>query len=60
MNSFVYELEQPVVILLSGREGKVIARAQYLRYPNSFQVEYVNGHGDVATGWFDTSELAAA
>lgn len=52
-------LGQAVNIAISNRSGTVIGIATYTRTVNQYQVEYVDGKGDVTTSWFYKEELQA-
>lgn len=50
--SFKFELDDEVVITLSGTEATITARAEYTNgVPNYYQVDYVNSLGDPVSMW---------
>jgi hypothetical protein len=54
---FDYNLNNKVAIKLTGKEGEVVARAEYTNYPEQYLVRYINGVGDQIETWYDTTQL---
>jgi hypothetical protein len=59
MTKYDFEMEQEVVINLSGHIGRVIGRAEYVDAKQNYYVEFVNGNGNAVTEWFVARELTA-
>lgn len=57
MNQFKYDLGDHGKILISGEEGRIIGRSQYLKHQNGYLLRYVNTQGCACETWFDEDEL---
>ena len=57
---FKFSLNQRVALSLSGEEGVVIARAQYVEGPDRYLVRYVTKTGTQVEEWFTRAAISAA
>lgn len=58
--TFKFKLGQAVVVSKAGTPGQVRARAEYDNKSPSYNVEYVNGQGDLTNDWFEPQHLEDA
>jgi hypothetical protein len=58
MKSFKFELGQRVVIAVSGEQGTIQGRAEYMGSENQYQVRYKAGDGRAVEAWWEESALA--
>lgn len=54
---FKLELGRQVVIIVSGEQGEIIGRAQYLHDENRYFVRYMAGDGRATEVWWNESAL---
>jgi hypothetical protein len=57
MGVFELQLGQNVVIKVSGEEGEVIARAEYLNSANSYYIRYRSADGRAVEAWWTEDAL---
>lgn len=57
---FVFELAQKVTLNISGEEGYILGRAEYIEQGKQYQVHYKNSNGNAVTEWFCAGQLTAA
>lgn len=50
-------IDERVVIILNGKQGRVDARAEYKDMVNQYSVHFIDGHGDAVYGWFKETDL---
>ena len=55
--NFKHELGQVVKVTISGEEGHVKARAQYINCSNQYLIHYLAADGRAVDSWFDEGEL---
>lgn len=60
MNSFKFNLGQPVVINVSGEQGHVRARSDSLNGSNQYQITYKSAQGLATESWWQEDQLSAA
>lgn len=58
--SFTFELSQAVQVTISGEEGHIKARAEYVTSGNHYFIHYLAADGRATDRWFEESELTAA
>lgn len=51
------KFELNVKVAIGGIQGTVIGRAEYARAEASYLVDYVDGHGNPVSNWFDEQRL---
>lgn len=57
--TFKFDLGQDIVITQPNKVGFVKGRAEYVTgSPNSYWVQFVDGQGDLNSGWFDERDLS--
>ncbi|CAI1121811.1 Uncharacterised protein [Serratia liquefaciens] len=54
---FEFELNQPIVVLVSGEQGFIKGRAEYTSSENSYLVHGVSADGKAFTVWFNEEDL---
>ncbi|CAI2469915.1 Uncharacterised protein [Serratia ficaria] len=54
---FEFDLNQPIVVTISGENGFVKGRAEYTNAENSYLVHGVSADGKAFTGWFNEEDL---
>jgi hypothetical protein len=54
---FDFDLNQPVKLTLSGEEGHIIARAEYISSAPSYLVRYEAADGRQVEAWWDENAL---
>jgi hypothetical protein len=59
MKSFKFEMEALVALSLSGEQGVVTGRCEYLTSENSYLVRYLDKSGCQKQSWLDESALIA-
>ena len=58
--TFIFELNQPVQLALSGEKGVVVGRAEYVEESPSYRVRYVDATGRQQCDWFSAGSLREA
>lgn len=57
--AFKFNIGQDVVITQPNKVGFVKGRAEYVTgSPNSYWVQFVDGHGDLVAVWYDEQDLS--
>lgn len=54
-----FYLNQAVQITISGERGRVVGIAKYVAESTSYQVHYLNAHGEAKTDWFNGDRLSS-
>lgn len=57
MSKVTFKIGDAVALAMSGESGKVIGKAEYESWPDSFMVRYVAADGRQCEGWFDAEAL---
>lgn len=57
MNSFKFELGQIVAISVSGEQGKIIGRAEYINSGRAYFLRYKCGDGRAVETWWPEDAL---
>lgn len=57
MGNFVFNLDQPVALVMSGEKGRVIGRAEYVDMINQYRVRYLAGDGRQVEDWFSEEAI---
>ncbi|MGQ3662099.1 hypothetical protein [Citrobacter braakii] len=55
---FKHELSQAVKITISGEEGHIKGRAEYIGMNNQYLIHYLSADGRGTDGWFDEGEIS--
>lgn len=55
--NFQFELQQRVVIAISGEIATVVGRAQYVSMQDQYQIRYVNAAGCAVEQWWSEDTL---
>ena len=57
--AFMFDLNGTVVITKPNKRGTIKGRAEYANgSPDSYWVQFVDGQGDLNSGWFDEQDLS--
>lgn len=59
MNQFKFYLGEHAKILISGENGVIIGRSQYLNHQTGYLLRYVNTQGCACETWFDEDALGS-
>jgi hypothetical protein len=57
MTNTTFKIGAEVSLAMSGEKGKIIGKAEYESYPDSFMVRYVAADGRQCEGWFEAPAL---
>lgn len=60
MDELKFQLNQTVVIKVSGEDGQIVGRAQYMNASPSYLVRYKSGDGRAVESWWSEDALHAA
>jgi hypothetical protein len=58
--TFKFDMEQNVIISVSGETGEVIGRAEYARDEDAYYIRYKSGDGRAVESWWRESALETA
>lgn len=50
-------LKESVIIIINGKPATVEGICFHSKCPTQYNIEYIDGNGDVATRWVDASDI---